>query len=570
MLNNFFSYYIPHKRLFFLDFGSAIASGILELLFPLAIMLFVDQLLPSGNWPLIITVACGLLAVYVLNTCLIAIVSYWGHALGINIETDMRNEAFDHLQKLSFRFFDHAKLGKLITHVTKDLDDIGEVAHHGPEDIFIAVMTFFGALGIMFFINWEMALITAAVTPLITWLMTKYGRSMAANYRSLFAQIGEINTRIAESVGGTRLVKAFANEEHEQTQFRNTSAEYRAIKLQAYDYMTRSWAISYFAIRFMQLVVMVAGSYFVTMGELSSGEFVGFLIIVGIFVRPIEKLNSMLDLYPRGIAGFRRFMELKDTDPDIVDSPDALAVEQLKGDIEYSNVSFSYGKDARVFAGLTLSIKHGETVALVGPSGAGKSTICALLPRFYEVDSGTISIDGTNIQHFTQRSLRQQIGVVAQDVFLFAGTIKENIAYGRLGASDDDIRDAIVKASLASFVDSLNEGWDTLVGERGIRLSGGQKQRLSIARIFLKNPPILILDEATSALDTTTEQQIQGALAELSKGRTTLVVAHRLATIRNADRIIVVTEKGVIEQGSHTELLAHGGVYSDLHNAQAG
>jgi ATP-binding cassette subfamily B protein len=570
MLKRFFSYYLPHKRLFFLDFGCAIASGVLELLFPLAIMLFVDQLLPSGDWPLIATVAAVLLGVYVLNTCLIAIVSYWGHKLGINIETDMRNEAFDHLQKLSFRFFDHAKLGKFITHVTKDLDDIGEVAHHGPEDVFIALMTFAGALAIMFFISWEMALITGAVTPLITWLLAKYGRSMTANYRSLFAQIGEINTRIAESVGGTRLVKAFANEEHEQSQFRNTSAEYRTIKLQAYNYMTRSWAISYFAIRFMQLVVMVAGSYFVTTGQLTSGEFVGFLIIVGIFVRPIEKLNAMLDLYPRGIAGFRRFLELMDTQPDIVDAPDAIDVDHLKGDINYNNVSFSYGKDARVFTGLDLSIKHGETVALVGPSGAGKSTICALLPRFYEVDSGEITIDGTDIQQFTQSSLRQQIGVVAQEVFLFAGTIKENIAYGRLGAGDEEIRIAIQKASLANFVDSLSKGWDTLVGERGIRLSGGQKQRLSIARIFLKNPPILILDEATSALDTATEKQIQSALAELSKGRTTLVVAHRLATIRKADRIIVVTEKGVVEQGSHDELLAHDGVYAGLHNAQVG
>jgi ATP-binding cassette subfamily B protein len=294
------------------------------------------------------------------------------------------------------------------------------------------------------------------------------------------------------------------------------------------------------------------------------------LIIVGIFVRPIEKLNSMLDLYPRGVAGFRRFLGLMDTDPDIVDAQNALDVDHLKGDIEYRNVSFSYGKDARVFANLNLSVKHGETVALVGPSGAGKSTICALLPRFYEVGHGEITIDGTDIRRFTQRSLRQQIGVVAQEVFLFAGTIKENIAYGRLGASDKDICDAIQKASLANFVDSLSEGWDTLVGERGIRLSGGQKQRLSIARIFLKNPPILILDEATSALDTATERQIQSALAELSKGRTTLVVAHRLATIRNADRIVVITEQGVVEQGSHDELLAHDGIYSDLHKAQVG
>jgi ATP-binding cassette subfamily B protein len=340
--------------------------------------------------------------------------------------------------------------------------------------------------------------------------------------------------------------------------------------MSAYGYLTKSWTISYFCTRFMQLVVMVAGAYFVTTGEVTAGEFVGFLIIAGIFVKPIEKLTNMLDFYPRGIAGFRRFTELLDTKPDIVDAPNAITAEHLKGDIQYKNVSFSYGENARVFNQLNLTIASGETVALVGPSGSGKSTICALLPRFYEVDSGEITIDGTNICHFTQSSLREQIGVVAQDVFLFAGTVKENIAYGRLGATDDEIRDAINKASLSEFVDNLEKGWDTLVGERGIRLSGGQKQRLSIARIFLKNPPILILDEATSALDTATERQIQKALQELSVGRTTLVVAHRLATIRDADRIVVVTEEGIVEQGSHDKLLEKNGAYAALHYAQAG
>ena len=569
MLKRFFSYYLPHKRLFYLDFGSAIASGILELLFPIAIMLFIDQLLPSGNWPIITLVSLGLLAIYVINTGLMAIVSYWGHALGIRIETDMRNAAFDHLQRLSFRYFDHAKTGKLIAHVTKDLDDIGEVAHHGPEDIFIALMTFVTALVIMFFINWKLALITGAVAPIITWMLATYGTAMSKNFRSLFGQIGEINTRIAESVGGMRLVKSFANEKHERKLFRQTTQHYKDIKMSAYNYLTKSWVISYFCTRFMQLVVMVAGAYFVTTGEVTAGEFVGFLIIAGIFVKPIEKLTNMLDFYPRGIAGFRRFTDLLDTKPDIVDAPDAVTANKLKGDIEYKNVSFSYGENARVFNSLNLSIASGETVALVGPSGSGKSTICALLPRFYEVDSGEITIDGTSIGSFTQSSLREQIGVVAQDVFLFAGTVKENIAYGRLDATEQEIRNAIEKASLAEFVDNLEDGWDTLVGERGIRLSGGQKQRLSIARIFLKNPPILILDEATSALDTATERQIQKALKELSVGRTTLVVAHRLATIRDADRIVVVTQEGIVEQGSHKQLLEQDGAYAQLHAAQA-
>jgi len=570
MLHRFFTYYFPHKRLFFLDFGSAITSGILELLFPLAIMLFVDQLLPSGNWTVIAIVSAGLFAVYVFNTFLIAIVSYWGHKLGISIETDMRNDAFDHLQKLSFRYFDNTKIGKLITHVTNDLDDIGEIAHHGPEDIFLAIMTFISAFFILLSIHWKLALITGIAAPAITFVMCMYGAQMAKSYRALFAQIGEINNRIAESVGGMRLVKSFSNERHERGLFRATTQHYKDIKLQAYNFMTRSYALSYFSTRFMQLVVMVVGSYYVTIGELSNGGFVGFLIIVGIFVRPIEELASMLDIYPRGYAGFKRFVELLDTAPDIVDCKNAVEAQNLNGDISYENVSFSYGEKNRVFSELNLTIRSGETVALVGPSGAGKTTICALLPRFYEVDHGQIRIDGTDIKQFSQHSLRQQIGVVAQDVFLFAGSIKENVAYGRLDASDDEIRGAIQKASLTDFVTSQPQGWDTLVGERGIRLSGGQKQRLSIARIFLKNPPILILDEATSALDTATEQQIQSALAELSKGRTTLIVAHRLATIRKADRIIVVTENGVEEQGSHQELLTQNGVYAELHNAQVG
>jgi len=569
MLHKFFSYYLPHKRLFFVDFGSAIASGILELLFPIAIMFFIDSLLPSGNWSLIAAVSAGLLLIYVINTGLIAIVSYWGHKLGISIETDMRNAAFDHLQKLSFRYYDHAKTGKLIAHVTNDLDDIGEVAHHGPEDIFLAVMTFIASFIILMFIHWKLALITGAVAPIITWMMTKYGSKMAQNYRTLFAQIGEVNNRIAESVGGMRLVKSFANEDHEQKLFQKTTQAYKDIKLRAYDFLTRSWAISYFCTRFMQLVVMIVGSYFVTVGELSAGGFVGFLIIVSVFIQPIEKLTNMLDFYPRGIAGFRRFMELLDNEPDIVDKPNAIAVHDLQGDIEYSNVTFAYGEHQKVFRNLDLQIKAGETVAFVGPSGSGKTTICSLLPRFYEVQEGGISIDGTDIRDMTQSSLRNQIGIVAQDVFLFGGTVRENIAYGALNASDEEIWNAVERSALTDFIKSLPDQLETIVGERGVKLSGGQKQRLSIARIFLKNPPILILDEATSALDTATELAIQKALTNLSKGRTTLVVAHRLATIRKADRIIVVTEKGIVEQGGHDELIARDGVYAELHRAQS-
>ena len=570
MLRRFFSYYAPYKGLFLLDFGCAIVAGLLELGFPLAVKLFVDELLPSQNWGLIAGVAALLLGVYAVNTGLMAIVNYWGHALGIGIETDMRRQAFDHIQKLSFRYFDNNKTGQLITHVTKDLEEVGEVAHHGPEDVFIAIMTFIGAFILMFTVNWKLALMTTAIVPFMTWLVSRYGARMTENWRRLFRQVGEFNTRVTESVGGIRVVKAFANEDHERSLFAVNNEGYRATKLNAYAYMTASVTLSYFSTRFVQLIVMVAGTWFVIAGELSYGGFVGFLLLVNVFFRPIDKITSVLESYPKGIAGFRRFTNLIDTEPDIADRPGALSVEALKGDIVFDDVSFGYGEQGKVLDGLSLSIAAGETVALVGESGAGKTTICSLLPRFYEVDGGAISIDGIDIRDMTQTSLRNQIGIVAQDVFLFGGTIRENIAYGRLDATDAEIFDALRLAALDSFIASLPAGLDTLTGERGVKLSGGQKQRLAIARIFLKNPPILILDEATSALDTATEVAIQTSLAALSEGRTTLVVAHRLATIRNADRIVVVGREGIIEQGAHGELLQRDGAYAALHNAQFG
>jgi ATP-binding cassette subfamily B protein len=570
VLRRFFSYYARYKRLFFLDFGCAVLAGLLELGFPLAVKVFVDRLLPSQNWGWIAGVSALLLVIYVLNTGLMAIVNYWGHALGISIETDMRREAFDHIQKLSFRYFDNNKTGQLITHVTKDLEEVGEVAHHGPEDVFIAVMTFIGAFVLMFWVHWKLALITTAIIPVITWLVSRYGAKMTENWRRLFRQVGDFNTRVGESVGGIRVVKAFANEDHERALFAENNENYKTTKLSAYAYMTASLAMSYFSTRFVQLVVMIAGTYFVIRGELTNGGFVGFLLLVNVFFRPIDKITSVLESYPKGIAGFKRFVSLLDTAPDIADKPGALAVDHLKGDIVYRDVDFGYNEHGKVLQGLDLTIKAGETVAFVGPSGAGKTTICSLLPRFYEVDGGAITIDGIDIRDMTQASLRAQIGIVAQDVFLFGGTIRDNIAYGRLDASDAEILEALRRAALDEFVLSLPDGLDTLTGERGVKLSGGQKQRLAIARIFLKNPPILILDEATSALDTATEQAIQQSLAKLSEGRTTLVVAHRLATIRNADRIVVVGPSGILEQGTHAELLARRGDYARLHDAQFG
>ncbi|WP_338928424.1 ABC transporter ATP-binding protein [Roseomonas mucosa] len=570
MLRRFFAYYRPWRRLFLLDFGCAVLSGLLELGFPIAVRAFVDHLLPRQDWPLILLASAGLIFIYLANTGLMAIVNYWGHMLGINIETEMRRRAFDHLQKLSFRFYDNQKTGHLVGRLTKDLEEIGEVAHHGPEDLFIAVMTFLGAFALMLWVNMPLALMTAVIVPLTSWISTHYGSRMTRTWRAIYGRVGAFNARIEENVGGIRVVQAFANEDHERALFARDNTGYRDTKLQAYRIMAASLSISYLGMRLTQMVVMVAGAYFVIRGELTAGGFVGFLLLVGVFFRPVEKINAVLETYPKGIAGFRRYIELLETRPDVADAPDAVPAPPLRGDIRFEHASFGYTPDKPVLRDIDLEIGAGETVAFVGPSGAGKTTLCSLLPRFYELDTGRITIDGMDIRRMTLASLRAQIGIVQQDAFLFSGTLRENIAYGRLDAGEADIREAARRARLEAMIAALPEGLGTVVGERGVKLSGGQKQRIAIARIFLKNPPILILDEATSALDTETERAIQASLAELSEGRTTLVIAHRLATIRNADRIVVVDASGIAEQGRHADLVARGGIYRRLHEAQHG
>jgi ATP-binding cassette, subfamily B, bacterial len=570
VLQRFFAYYRPYRRLFWLDFSSAVVSGMLELAFPLAVTLFVDRLLPSGNLVAIVWASLGLLAVYLANTGLISIVTYWGHMLGINIETDMRRRAFDHLQKLSFGYFDDQKTGHLVGRLTKDLEEIGEVAHHGPEDAFIAVMTLVGALILMFTINVPLALITLAVLPPTVWLTLRYGGRMTRTWRQLFQRVGAFNARIEENVGGIRVVQAFANEEHERRLFAVDNAAYRTTKLDAYRYMAASISLSYLGMRLTHVVVLVAGSYFVMNGSLSAGGFVGFLLLVNVFYRPIEKINSVIETYPKGVAGFRRYLEFLDTRPDVADTAGAAEAPTLRGEIRYEGVRFAYADGREVLRGVDLTIRVGETVAFVGPSGAGKTSLCSLLPRFYDVTGGRIAVDGVDIRDLTLASLRRQIGIVQQDVFLFGGSLRDNVAYGKLDASDEEIREAVRRARLDDMVAALPEGLETVIGERGVKLSGGQQQRLAIARMFLKNPPILILDEATSALDTETERAIQRSLAELAVGRTTLVIAHRLATVHDADRIVVVDDGRIVEQGRHTELLARDSVYRRLHEAQFG
>jgi len=570
LLKRFASYYRPHRGLFALDFSSAIVAGLLELAFPVAVTLFIDRLLPTGRLDLVALAAVGLFLIYVINAGLQVIVTYWGHMLGIRIEAEMRRKAFDHLQKLSFGYFDNQKTGHLVARLTKDLEEIGEVAHHGPEDLFIAIMTLIGAFILMLWVHVPLALITAVIVPLTAFVTTHYGSRMTSNWHALYGRVADFNARIEENVGGIRVVQAFANEDHERRLFAESNRNYLVTKLQAYRIMAASMSLSYLSMRFVQVVVMLAGAWFVTRGELSAGGFVGFLLLVGVFFRPIDKINSIIETYPKGIAGFTRYTRFLDTEPDIRDRDGAKDAGRLKGDIDYRGVAFGYKDGRPIFDGLDLSIKAGETIAFVGPSGAGKTTICSLLPRFYEVTGGAIAIDGVDIRDMTLKSLRSNIGIVQQDVFLFAGTVRENIAYGRLEASEAEIVEAARRARLDDVIASLPDGFDTVIGERGVKLSGGQKQRLAIARIFLKNPPILILDEATSALDTETERAIQQSLAELSAGRTTLIIAHRLATIANADRILVVDEGRIVESGSHAELIARkNGRYRNLQAAQA-
>nr|WP_328839047.1 ABC transporter ATP-binding protein [Methylobrevis albus] len=569
MLRDFFSYYRPHRRLFLVDFGCAVLSGLLSLVFPLAVTGFVDRLLPSGDFRLILLATVGLLAVYVINAGLMAIVTYWGHVLGIRIETEMRRRAFDHLQRLSFRFFDTEKTGHIVARLTKDLEEIGEVAHHGPEDLFIAVMTFAGALALMFYVHVELALVTTAIVPLVVFLVMRYGRAMTLNWQAQFGRVGAFNARIEENVGGARVVRAFANEEHERALFAVENRLYMTTKLKAYGIMAASLALNYLGMRLVQIAVLLAGAWYVSVGDLSVGGFVGFLLLINVFYQPIEKIAAVVETYPKGIAGFSRYRDLLATEPDIADRPDAVAVEAVRGGVGFEGVGFGYDPGRPILKGVDLVVRPGETVAFVGPSGAGKSTLLSLVPRFYDVGAGRITIDGRDVRDFTLASLRRQIGIVQQDVFLFAGTIGENIAYGRLGATEEEIMAAARRARLGEMIDSLPNGLGTVVGERGVQLSGGQKQRVAIARVFLKDPPILILDEATSALDSETEHAIQAALSELSQGRTTLVIAHRLATIRHADRIVVISDGRVAEHGDHDRLVAAGGRYRQLVEAQA-
>lgn len=553
--------------MFFLDFGSAIVVGLLELIFPLITSIYIDRLLPTNQWNLIVIFGIALLFVFGIVAVLKFIVTYWGHKLGTNIERDMRNDLYSHIQKLNFKYFDNQKSGKLIGRLTNDLMDIGEAAHHGPEDVFLSIMTLIGAFVIMLTIDVKLALITFCVVPIVFILAIFFSQKMSRAFKNLFTNVSRFNELIADNVGGIRLVQAFTNEKHEQTKFRNINDNFRATKLKAYNYMSWNITISHIAQNLTLIIVLVVGSYFVLNGDLSYGGIVAFIMITNVLFKPLQQINMIIELFPKAIAGFKNFSEILSITPEIQDAPDAIQMPSNPKTIQYKDVTFGYG-ETPILKKLNLDIQHGEKIALVGPSGSGKTTISSLLPRFYEVDDGDILINGQSIKSIQLASLRAEIGVVQQDVFLFSGTLRDNIVYGHLEANETAIWDAVRNAQLETFIEDLPFGLDTLVGERGTKLSGGQKQRISIARMFLKDPSIIILDEATSALDIETENKIQLAFKKLSENRTSLIIAHRLSTIKDVDRIIFIKDGEILEEGSHEVLMQQNGHYKQLYLSQ--
>jgi hypothetical protein len=568
VLRDFFAYYKPYKKLFMIDFGCAVISAMLELTFPFVVNRVIDTILPTGHYQTVIWVCLLLLAFYLFNMVMKYIVVYLGHKLGITIETDMRRQLFQYFQRQSFEYFDNKQTGELMSRLTSDLFEIGELAHHGPEDLFITLMSLVGAFGLMLQVHVQLAIGTVILVPILGVALAIFNKKMGRINSQVYRQLGEFNAGLSNSLSGIRVVKAFANEAHEEARFEGLIQDYRENKLKFYQTMAASSAFNYVLMRIITLIALVSGAYFTLKGELTTGQLVGFVLLANTFVKPIESINIMIETYPKGFAGFKRFRHELAKPVAVQDLPGAQPAPHFQGQIEYRDVELAYDPGRPVISQLNLSIAPGESVALVGPSGAGKSSMVNLLPRFYDVTSGHVLIDGKDIREYTLASLRQQIGIVQQDVFLFDGTIRENVIYGRLDASEAEVEEAIRAAKLDQVIEQLPDGLDTAIGERGVRLSGGQKQRLSIARIFLKNPSILILDEATSALDTQTEQYIQQSFDQLTKGRTSLIIAHRLATIQHVDRIVVVTEAGVVESGSHQELLALDGHYAALYRAQ--
>ena len=564
----FLSYYKPHLGLFILDMCCALGIALVDLAFPAVSREALNTLLPQNMFSAFFAVMAILLAAYALRSAMYFIVTYWGHMMGVRIEADIRRDLFGHMQDLSFSFYDKNRTGQLMSRATSDLFEITELAHHGPEDLFISSVTLIGAFCLMLSIQWQLALIVFAVVPIfVGFTIVQRRRMMKASLLQKQTMAG-INGQLESSISGMRTAKAFANEGQEEEKFQAANEAFKGAKRGYYQAMATYHAGLEFALPAMNVLAVAAGGFFIMRGEMDFVDLVAFTLYISTFLTPVRKLAAFVEQFLNGMAGFKRFVELMRVEPAVQDAAGAREMAAARGDILIDDVSFHYEDGPAVLDHVSIHIPQGETVAVVGPSGGGKSTLCQLIPRFYDVTQGRILVDGQDVREVTQRSLRRSIGVVQQDVFLFAGTILENIRYGRPDATEAEVIEAAKRAEIYDDIMAMPDGFHTYVGERGVMLSGGQKQRVSIARIFLKNPPILILDEATSALDSVTEARIQSAFDELAKGRTTLIIAHRLSTIRSANRIIVVDDNHILEEGTHQELLARGGEYAQLYNAQ--
>ena len=567
MLRRFISYYKPHKLLFFLDMGASLLISLIGIVYPIITRSMLNDLIPNRKYDMIVLFGLVLLAVYVVRMLLNYFVQYYGHVMGVRMQAAMRSDMFNRLESLPYGFYDNHETGKIMSRMTNDLMDISELAHHGPENILISTITVITSFIYLSSINLPLTLIVFACVPFLIIISLALRTRMRDAFKKSRESIAEINASLESSISGIRVTKAFTNSEKEREKFEVGNNEFVSARRDAYKTMGQFHSGTSFITDIFNVVVLIAGGLFLYNGEILFGDYSTFIVSIGLFVTPVMTLINFMEQYQNGVTGFERFIEIMDAAPEC-DAPDAVDCGRLEGSIELRGVTYGYDDTKDVLKNVTMKIGKGQTFALVGPSGGGKTTICHLIPHFYDIVSGELLIDGREIHTMTLESLRRNIGIVQQDIYLFNASIKENILYGRLDATDDEVVEAAKRANIHDYIMTLPEGYETQIGERGVRLSGGQKQRLSIARVFLKNPPILILDEATSALDNTTEIMIQQALDELCRGRTTIVVAHRLSTIKNADMIAVIDDGRIIEQGTHEELLAKNGLYSNLYHGQ--
>ena len=564
MIKDFIKYYAPYKKLFFLDLLAAFLFSVCNLVYPMITRDIMNDVVPNKDLRMLIVFGIILLVIFIFKAALNHFMQYWGHVVGVRMQGDMRSYVFTHLQKLPNSYFDNNKTGVTMSRIINDLMEVSELAHHGPEDLFISAVMLVGSFFILLNINISLTLIIFAILPLLIWFAINQRKRMNKAFMETRVKTGDVNATLENSIAGMKVTKSFCNESEELKKFNKSNNIFKFARESAYKVMADYFSGMNLFMDILELIALIAGGYFTYLGKINLGDFTAYLLYVKMFIEPIKKLINFTEQYQSGMTGFERFMEIihEDTEKEI---EDPIELKDVKGNINIENISFTYEDKKEVLKGLNLSIEAGKTVALVGPSGGGKTTLCSLIPRFYDFDQGDIKIDGISVKDVSLKSLRKNIGVVQQDVFLFTGTIRDNIICAKPDATNEEIVEAAKKARIHDFIESLPEGYDTYIGERGVKLSGGQKQRISISRIFLKNPPIIILDEATSALDNVTEREIQASLEELSKDRTNLVVAHRLSTIKNADQIVVLTKEGIAESGTHDELINKGGVYSKLH-----